>query len=142
MGGVAWAGCPAPRHPLLECVSEGIPGPPEATRCGRRGSSPRLLACVSQAEDGHAVAKKQLEKETLMRVDLENRCQSLQEELDFRKNVFEEVSLGQGAFPVWAHRCPPTFWEAGCVSSRGPSPLPASGDTGSSLHPSTRAAFT
>ncbi|XP_034852338.1 lamin-B2 isoform X2 [Mirounga leonina] len=25
-----------------------------------------------------------------MRVDLENRCQSLQEELDFRKNVFEE----------------------------------------------------
>uniref|UniRef100_A0A8C5Y5K3 Lamin-B2 n=1 Tax=Microcebus murinus TaxID=30608 RepID=A0A8C5Y5K3_MICMU len=49
-----------------------------------------LLSCVSQAEDGHAVAKKQLEKETLMRVDLENRCQSLQEELDFRKNVFEE----------------------------------------------------
>uniref|UniRef100_A0A673U477 Lamin B2 n=1 Tax=Suricata suricatta TaxID=37032 RepID=A0A673U477_SURSU len=43
------------------------------------------------AKDGHAVAKKQLEKETLMRVDLENRCQSLQEELDFRKNVFEEV---------------------------------------------------
>lgn len=54
---------------------------------------PHLLSCVSQAEDGHAVAKKQLEKETLMRVDLENRCQSLQEELDFRKNVFEEVSL-------------------------------------------------
>lgn len=38
------------------------------------------------------MAKKQLEKETLMRVDLENRCQSLQEELDFRKSVFEEVS--------------------------------------------------
>lgn len=37
------------------------------------------------------MAKKQLEKETLMRVDLENRCQSLQEDLDFRKNVFEEV---------------------------------------------------
>lgn len=39
------------------------------------------------------MAKKQLEKETLMRVDLENRCQSLQEELDFRKSVFEEVGL-------------------------------------------------
>lgn len=39
------------------------------------------------------MAKKQLEKETLMRVDLENRCQSLQEELDFRKSVFEEVSF-------------------------------------------------
>lgn len=38
------------------------------------------------------MAKKQLEKETLMRVDLENRCQSLQEELGFSKSVFEEVS--------------------------------------------------
>ncbi|ETE56310.1 hypothetical protein L345_17979, partial [Ophiophagus hannah] len=44
-----------------------------------------------QSEDAHAVAKKQLEKETLLRVDLENRCQSLQEELDFRKSIFEEV---------------------------------------------------
>ncbi|XP_044110559.1 lamin-B2 [Neovison vison] len=49
-----------------------------------------LRAQLAKAEDGHAVAKKQLEKETLMRVDLENRCQSLQEELHFRKNVFEE----------------------------------------------------
>ncbi|XP_060001734.1 lamin-B2 isoform X3 [Lagenorhynchus albirostris] len=50
-----------------------------------------LRAQLAKAEDGHAVAKKQLEKETLMRVDLENRCQSLQEELAFRKDVFEEV---------------------------------------------------
>ncbi|XP_034974415.1 lamin-B2 [Zootoca vivipara] len=49
-----------------------------------------LRAQLAKSEDGHAVAKKQLEKETLMRVDLENRCQSLQEELDFRKNIFEE----------------------------------------------------
>lgn len=40
------------------------------------------------------MAKKQLEKETLMRVDLENRCQSLQEELGFSKSVFEEVRVG------------------------------------------------
>ncbi|MEQ2214646.1 Lamin-B2, partial [Xenoophorus captivus] len=46
---------------------------------------------VVQAEDGHAVAKRQLEAETLMRVDLENRCQSLSEDLEFRKNIFEEV---------------------------------------------------
>lgn len=44
-----------------------------------------------QAEDAHAVAKKQLETETLMRVDVENRCQSLSEELEFRKSMFEEV---------------------------------------------------
>ncbi|XP_032428439.1 lamin-B2 [Xiphophorus hellerii] len=43
-----------------------------------------------KAEDSHAVAKRQLEAETLMRVDLENRCQSLSEELEFRKNMFEE----------------------------------------------------
>ncbi|KAM4855641.1 lamin-B2 isoform X2 [Urocitellus parryii] len=49
-----------------------------------------LRAQLAKAEDGHAVAKKQLEKETLMRVDLENRCQSLQEELDFQRSVFEE----------------------------------------------------
>ncbi|CAO2641351.1 Lmnb2 [Lemmus lemmus] len=49
-----------------------------------------LRAQLAKAEDGHAVAKKQLEKETLMRVDLENRCQSLQEELGFSKSVFEE----------------------------------------------------
>uniref|UniRef100_A0A8C7PMW1 Lamin B2 n=1 Tax=Oncorhynchus mykiss TaxID=8022 RepID=A0A8C7PMW1_ONCMY len=43
-----------------------------------------------QAEDAHSVAKKQLETETLMRVDLENRCQSLTEELQFRKSMFDE----------------------------------------------------
>ncbi|XP_072246360.1 lamin-B2 [Leuresthes tenuis] len=45
---------------------------------------------LAKAEDRHAVAKRQLEAETLMRVDLENRCQSLSEELEFRKNMFEE----------------------------------------------------
>ncbi|XP_036315527.1 lamin-B2 isoform X1 [Pipistrellus kuhlii] len=54
------------------------------------GDVAELRAQLAKAEDGHSVAKQQLEKETLMRVDLENRCQSLQEELDFRKSVFEE----------------------------------------------------
>uniref|UniRef100_A0A6J0TNK1 Lamin-B2 n=1 Tax=Pogona vitticeps TaxID=103695 RepID=A0A6J0TNK1_9SAUR len=49
-----------------------------------------LRAELAKSEEAHAVAKKQLEKETLLRVDLENRCQSLQEELDFRKTIFEE----------------------------------------------------
>lgn len=49
-----------------------------------------LRAQLAKAEDAHEVAKKQLEAETLLRVDLENRCQSLSEELEFRKNMFEE----------------------------------------------------
>uniref|UniRef100_A0A8C2L8V4 Lamin B2 n=1 Tax=Cyprinus carpio TaxID=7962 RepID=A0A8C2L8V4_CYPCA len=49
-----------------------------------------LKAQLAKAEDAHGVAKKQLEAETLMRVDLENRCQSLAEELEFRKTMFEE----------------------------------------------------
>ncbi|XP_023699586.2 lamin-B2 isoform X1 [Paramormyrops kingsleyae] len=49
-----------------------------------------LKAQLAKAEDAHAVAKKQLESETLQRVDLENRCQSLSEELEFRKSMFDE----------------------------------------------------
>ncbi|KAJ7986641.1 hypothetical protein DPEC_G00341990 [Dallia pectoralis] len=49
-----------------------------------------LKAQLAKAEDAHTVAKKQLEEETLMRVDMENRCQSLSEELQFRKSMFEE----------------------------------------------------
>ncbi|XP_051550656.1 lamin-B2-like [Myxocyprinus asiaticus] len=49
-----------------------------------------LKAQLAKTEDAHGVAKKQLEAETLMRVDLENRCQSLTEELEFRKSMFEE----------------------------------------------------
>lgn len=37
-----------------------------------------------------AEAKQQLESETLMRVDLENRCQSLKEELQFKQQVYEQ----------------------------------------------------
>ncbi|KAF4083156.1 hypothetical protein AMELA_G00136740, partial [Ameiurus melas] len=49
---------------------------------------------LAKAEDAHAVAKKQLETETLMRVDVENRCQSLSEDLEFRKSMFEEEVRG------------------------------------------------
>lgn len=53
-----------------------------------------LKSLLAKAEDGHAVAKRQLETETLMRVDLENRCQSLSEDLEFRKSMFEEEVRG------------------------------------------------
>ncbi|XP_023701058.1 lamin-B1 isoform X3 [Paramormyrops kingsleyae] len=43
-----------------------------------------------ELDAGLASTKKQLGEETLLRVDLENRCQSLTEELEFRKNMFEE----------------------------------------------------
>lgn len=46
-----------------------------------------------QLDVGLAKAKKQLADEMLLRVDLENRCQSLTEEMDFRKNIYEEVKL-------------------------------------------------
>lgn len=46
-----------------------------------------------QLDVGFAKAKKQLADEMLLRVDLENRCQSLTEEMDFRKNIYEEVKL-------------------------------------------------
>ncbi|KAM6921085.1 lamin-B2 [Xenentodon cancila] len=49
-----------------------------------------VKSLLAKAEDSHAVAKRQLESETLMRVDLENRCQSLSEELEFRKGMFDE----------------------------------------------------
>ncbi|XP_062306216.1 lamin-B2 [Osmerus eperlanus] len=49
-----------------------------------------LKAELAKAEESHSVGKKQLEAETLMRVDLENRCQSLTEDLQFRKSMFEE----------------------------------------------------
>jgi hypothetical protein len=39
-----------------------------------------------------ATAKKQLEDETIMRVDLENRFQSLKEELAFKSQVHEQVN--------------------------------------------------
>lgn len=65
----------------------------------------RVLLCAGvQAEDGHAVAKQQLEAETLMRVDLENRCQSLTEELEFRKSMYDEVGVRPQAASDADHR--------------------------------------
>lgn len=52
------------------------------------------LLCVFlwyQLDVGLAQAKKELADEMLLRVDLENRCQSLTEEMDFRKNIYKEV---------------------------------------------------
>uniref|UniRef100_A0A6Q2XYI6 Lamin B1 n=1 Tax=Esox lucius TaxID=8010 RepID=A0A6Q2XYI6_ESOLU len=48
-----------------------------------------LQGAIQELEAGLNSAKKQLGEETLLRVDLENRCQSLSEELEFRKNMFE-----------------------------------------------------
>lgn len=43
-----------------------------------------------------ATSKKQLEEETLARVDLENRLQSAKEELALRSQIHEQV----GTFPL------------------------------------------
>ncbi|KAM6986028.1 lamin-B1 [Aplochiton taeniatus] len=55
----------------------------EASLADLQGQLHELDAALTQT-------KKQLGDETLLRVDLENRCQSLSEELEFRKNMFEE----------------------------------------------------
>uniref|UniRef100_A0A8C5PGI4 Lamin B1 n=1 Tax=Leptobrachium leishanense TaxID=445787 RepID=A0A8C5PGI4_9ANUR len=49
-----------------------------------------LKAELSQLEASLALARKQVGDESLVKVDLENRCQSLNEELEFRKNLYEE----------------------------------------------------
>ncbi|KAM6110147.1 lamin-B1 [Phoenicopterus ruber ruber] len=45
---------------------------------------------IVQLDISLAAAKEQLANETLRKVDLENRCQSLIEDLEFRKNMHEE----------------------------------------------------
>uniref|UniRef100_A0A3Q0RV46 Lamin B1 n=1 Tax=Amphilophus citrinellus TaxID=61819 RepID=A0A3Q0RV46_AMPCI len=45
---------------------------------------------LQELDAGLAQTKKHLSDEMLLRVDLENRCQSLTEELDFRKSMHEE----------------------------------------------------
>jgi hypothetical protein len=41
------------------------------------------------------LAKKQLEEETVMRVDTENRLQSLKEQMKFNQAIHEQVSIGK-----------------------------------------------
>ncbi|XP_034047402.1 lamin-B1 [Thalassophryne amazonica] len=45
---------------------------------------------LQELDTGLAQAKKHLADEMLLRVDLENRCQSLTEDMDFRKSMHEE----------------------------------------------------
>ncbi|XP_075267455.1 lamin-B1 [Opisthocomus hoazin] len=45
---------------------------------------------ILELEISSAAAREQLANETLLKVDLENRCQSLMEELEFRKNMYEK----------------------------------------------------
>lgn len=52
-----------------------------------------ISVLLFQLDVGLTKAKKHLADEMLLRVDLENRCQSLTEEMDFRKNIYEEVKL-------------------------------------------------
>ena len=51
----------------------------------------RLKADLANLEKQLATAKKQLEDETLARVDMENRVQTLREELALRSQIHEQV---------------------------------------------------
>lgn len=56
-------------------------------------SSPDLISfsSSSQLDINLADAKKQLQDEMLRRVDAENRLQTIKEELEFQKNIYNEV---------------------------------------------------
>ncbi|NXM36563.1 LMNB1 protein, partial [Oxyruncus cristatus] len=54
------------------------------------GEIQELKTQIGQLEASLAAVKDQLIRETLQKVDLENRCQSLTEDLEFRKNMYEE----------------------------------------------------
>ncbi|NXC74386.1 LMNB1 protein, partial [Anhinga anhinga] len=54
------------------------------------GEIENLKDKIIQLEYSLAAAKEQLANETLLKVDLENRCQSLAEDLEFRKNMYEQ----------------------------------------------------
>ncbi|KAM9262731.1 lamin-B1 [Morus bassanus] len=54
------------------------------------GEVENLQDKIVQLEFSLAAAIDQLANETLLKVDLENRCQSLLEDLEFRKNMYEE----------------------------------------------------
>ncbi|XP_037548158.1 lamin-B1 [Nematolebias whitei] len=59
----------------------------------KRGLEAMLAELQEQLQDldtGLAQAKKQLADEMLLRIDLENRCQSQMEEMDFRKSMHAE----------------------------------------------------
>ena len=53
----------------------------------------RLMCFHSQLDTSLTQAKKHLADEMLLRVDLENRCQSLTEDMDFRKSMHKEVRV-------------------------------------------------
>lgn len=76
-----------------------------------------LQARLSKLEVSLAAVNKKLEDETLLRVDLENRCQSFTEELEFRKSIHQEelketrkkhetrlVEVDSGRFVEYEHK--------------------------------------
>lgn len=62
----------------------------EAPRKRLEKENASLRAEIAHLEKQLATAKKQLEEETLLRVDLENRVQSLKEDLHFKSQVYEQ----------------------------------------------------
>lgn len=58
-----------------------------------------------QLEGSLIDAKKQLQDEMLRRVDAENRIQTLKEELEFQKNIFNEVSYTYPPTNIYSTSC-------------------------------------
>ncbi|PWA31958.1 hypothetical protein CCH79_00019276, partial [Gambusia affinis] len=58
---------------------------------GLENTLAELQEQLQEMETGLSQTKKELSDEMLMRIDLENRCQSLAEEMNFRKSMHEEL---------------------------------------------------
>ena len=63
---------------------------------------PRLQEELAKLEQQLAVAKKQVEEETLQRVDLQNRVKTLKEDLHFKSQVYEQVGWSMTHF-IFTH---------------------------------------
>ncbi|XP_062816711.1 lamin-B2 [Anolis carolinensis] len=77
-----------------------------------------LRTRLAQSEESQAVAKRQLEAETLLRVDLENRNMSLREEMDFQKSLFQQEVRQREERPLVA--------DPGPAQKEAPPPVPLS----------------
>lgn len=61
-----------------------------------------LQAELADLRDSYESTQASLEAETLSKVDLQNKCQSLKEELVFNKKLYEEVGFLHSAAPLSA----------------------------------------
>lgn len=80
-------------HTHTDCGAFSLSHAPVKERFSPSSSPPSSsFLPPSQLDGSLADAKRQLQDEMLRRVDAENRLQTLKEELEFQKNIYNEVA--------------------------------------------------